>query len=148
MRGHVERQSQLFWTIDLEEVVPSDHPLRGVKMLCEEIFMAMRKDFNAAYSRMGRPGIPPEQILKALLLQALYSIPSEIKLMKAIRYNMLFRCFRFWVWSVRSGRRRASVRTATGSRSISCSASSLIGSSVMRWRVAGSAKITLRWTGR
>lgn len=93
MRGPIDRQSQLFWTIDLEEVVPSDHPLRGVKAVCEEIFRAMRKDFNAAYSGTGRPGIPPEQMLKALLLQALYSIPSEIKLMEAIRYNMLFRWF-------------------------------------------------------
>ena len=93
MRGQVEKQSRLFWTVDLEEIVPSDHPLRRVKVLCEEIFGQMRKDFNAAYSRTGRPGIPPEQLLKALLLQALYSIPSEIKLTESIRYNMLFRWF-------------------------------------------------------
>lgn len=93
MRGHVEKQSELFWTINLEEMVPSDHPLRSVKWVRERIFAEMRRDFNAVYSHTGRPGIPPEQLLKALLLQALYSIPSEIKLMESICYNMLYRWF-------------------------------------------------------
>ena len=53
----------------------------------------MRADLEAAYSHTGRPGVPPEQMLKALLLQALYSIPSEIKLMEAIDFNLLYRWF-------------------------------------------------------
>lgn len=93
MRGHEDRQSSLFVIIDMEARVPMDHPLRAIKQRCEGIFHAMRADFNGAYSPLGRPSIPPEQLLKALLLQALFSIRSESLLMQQIDYNLLFRWF-------------------------------------------------------
>jgi transposase len=83
----------MFLMINIEDKVPADHPLRAVKRRCDRILAYMRRDFNAAYSRLGRPSIPPEQLLKALLLQALYSIRSEILLMQAIDYNLLYRWF-------------------------------------------------------
>ena len=93
MRGHVSGQGPMFLMIHIEDKVPADHPLRAVKRRCDRILAAMRRDFNTAYSRLGRPSIPPEQLLKALLLQALYSIRSEILLMQAIDYNLLYRWF-------------------------------------------------------
>ena len=93
MRGHVSGQGPMFLMINIEDKVPADHPLRAVKRRCDRILAYMRRDFNAAYSRLGRPSIPPEQLLKALLLQALYSIRSEILLMQAIDYNLLYRWF-------------------------------------------------------
>lgn len=93
MRGQVSRQQALFVTISVEDRVPAEHPLRAVKRECDAIFGEMRRDFNAAYSPLGRPSIPPEQLLKALLLQALYSIRSEIQLMQAIDFNLLYRWF-------------------------------------------------------
>ena len=93
MRGHVSGQEPMFLMINIEDKVPTDHPLRAVKRRCDRILADMRQDFNAAYSRLGRPSIPPEQLLKALLLQALYSIRSEILLMQAIDYNLLYRWF-------------------------------------------------------
>lgn len=93
MRGQVNRQQAIFHTINIEERVPGDHPLRAIKRQCDVIFGEMRRDFNAAYSPFGRASIPPEQLLKALLLQSLYSIRSEIQLMQAIDFNMLYRWF-------------------------------------------------------
>jgi transposase len=93
MRGHASKQGPMFLMINVEDKVPQDHPLRAIKRRCDGILADMRRDFNAAYSRMGRPSIPPEQLLKALLLQALYSIRSEIQLMQAIDFNLLYRWF-------------------------------------------------------
>lgn len=93
MRGQVDRQQSMFVVLNLEEKVPADHPLRAIKRWADAVLGSMRNDFEAAYSHTGRPGVPPEQMLKALLLQALYSIPSEIKLMEAIDYNLLYRWF-------------------------------------------------------
>ncbi|MFG0283159.1 MAG: IS5 family transposase [Phycisphaerales bacterium JB039] len=93
MRGRVERQQTMFVAFDLEQVVPQDHPLRQIKRWADGILMQMSRDFNRAYGTTGRPGVPPEQLLKALLLQALYSIPSETKLVEAIQYNLLYRWF-------------------------------------------------------
>jgi len=93
MRGQVDRQQLMFVALNLEERVPTDHRLRPIKRWADQVLASMRNDFEAAYSDRGRPGVPPEQLLKALLLQALYSIPSEIKLMEAIEYNLLYRWF-------------------------------------------------------
>lgn len=93
MRGHLDSQSPLFVVLDLERLVPAEHPLRPIKRRADELLRAMSRDFNAAYSRMGRPSIPPEQLLKALLLQALFSLRSEIALMEALRFNLLYRWF-------------------------------------------------------
>lgn len=93
MRGQVDRQQSMFVALNLEERVPADHRLRPIKRWADALLASMRHDFEAAYSDRGRPGVPPEQLLKALLLQVLYSIPSEIKLMEAIEYNLLYRWF-------------------------------------------------------
>ena len=93
MRGRPDAQPAMFLMINLEDKVPQDHPLRPVKQRCDRILRAMSRDFNRAYSPLGRDSVPPEQLLKAMLLQALYAIPSEIKLMEHIDFNLLFRWF-------------------------------------------------------
>mgnify|MGYP001412363815 CR=1 FL=1 len=93
MRGRIDRQPQLFYTLDLEQLVPADHPLRPIKRRVDAELAAMEPDFAAAYSAVGRPSIPPQALIKATLLQVLYSIRSERALCEQIRYNMLFRWF-------------------------------------------------------
>ncbi len=93
MRGRVDRQGAVFHTFDVQALVPAGHPLREVKRRADAVLAGMSRDFNAAYGTTGRPGIPPERLIKALLLQALYSIRSEIQLCEQIGYNLLFRWF-------------------------------------------------------
>lgn len=93
MRGQIDSQNSLFVILNLEERVPANHPLRQIKTTCRGIFATLKRDFDRAYSTTGRPGIPPEQLLLAMLLQALYSIRSETQLMQAIQFNMLYRWF-------------------------------------------------------
>ena len=78
MRGNTKLQNPMFFAANTEERLAKDHPLRAIKRRADEVLKAMSRDFNAAYSAQGRPSIPPEALLKALLLEALYSIPSEI----------------------------------------------------------------------
>ena len=93
MRGQIDKQQTMFVAINVETRIHKNHPLRAIKSQCDRILFEMRKDFNSAYSHIGRPSIPPEQLLKALLLQALYSIRSEIQLLQAIEFNLLYRWF-------------------------------------------------------
>lgn len=93
MRGKPDYQSQIYYAIDIESWIPDDHPLRAVKRRADGILSSMHEDFERAYSRMGRPSIPPEMLLKALLLQALYSIRSERQLVDQVRMNLLYRWF-------------------------------------------------------
>ncbi len=93
MRGRVDHQGELFFQMDLEELVPADHPLRAIKRRVEVELHRLRDHFNRAYAKQGRPSIPPEQLIKATLLQALYTIRSERRLCEDIRYNMLYRWF-------------------------------------------------------
>lgn len=93
MRGYVDRQASMFVACNIEDRIPENHPLRKVKAWADEVLRSMRRDFAGAYSERGRPGIPPEQMLKALLLRAIYSIPSERRLMDAIEFNLLYRWF-------------------------------------------------------
>jgi len=93
MRGRVDRQQAMFVAFDVEQFVAADHPLRKVKRWADGVLAEMSRDFSKAYGCTGKPGIPPERLIKALLLQALYSIPSETKLVEAIQYNLLFRWF-------------------------------------------------------
>jgi len=83
----------MFSYMTLEERVPADHPLRKVRGLTREVFAAMDKDFRRLYAREGRPSIPPEQLLSALLLQVFYGVRSERLLMEQMDYNLLFRWF-------------------------------------------------------
>jgi transposase len=93
MRGRVPRQQTMFVAFDLEQFVPAGHPLRRIKRWADDVLAEMGRDFNKAYGTTGKPGVPPERLLKALLLQALYSIPSETRLVDAIQYNLLYRWF-------------------------------------------------------
>jgi transposase len=93
MRGQSDAQADLFHIFDLESLVPDDHPLRAIKQLADAQLQRMSPAFAKAYSRTGRPSIPPEQLLKALLLQALYSVRSERQLCEQIGYNLLYRWF-------------------------------------------------------
>jgi len=87
MRGRVDRQASQFVAFDVEDVIPEAHPLRKIKRWADAILVDMRADLRAAYSDVGRPEIPPKQMLKALLLRALYAIPSGRRLKEAIEFN-------------------------------------------------------------
>ena len=96
MRGHATLQPNLFVKLNLEEVVPADHPLRAIKRMADEVLVAMTRTFAAAYApaeRGGRPSIPPERLLKALVLMSLYTVRSERALCERITFDMLFRWF-------------------------------------------------------
>lgn len=93
MRGRVDSQGEIFHSFNVHDLIPARHPLREIKRRADQVLAGMSRDFNAAYGRTGRPSIPPERLIKALLLQALYSIRSEIQLCEQIGYNLLFRWF-------------------------------------------------------
>ena len=94
MRGSDRRSGALFSYVDLEARVRSDHPLRAIRQLTDEALVALSGSFSALYAaRMGRPSIPPEMLLRAMLLQAFYSIRSERQLMERLEFDLLFRWF-------------------------------------------------------
>jgi transposase len=79
--------------INVEERVPQDHPLRPLKKLADDALKRLSRSFDKMYSKRGRPSIPPERLLKGMVLMALYSIRSEVQLCEQLQYNMLFRWF-------------------------------------------------------
>ena len=93
MRGSDERTGELFSYVDLEKRVPAKHPLRLVRSVVNEVLASLDSDFSNAYADCGRPSIPPERLLRALLLQAFYTIRSERQLMEQLDYNLLYRWF-------------------------------------------------------
>lgn len=93
MRGRIDSQDEIFHSFHLEDLVPDNHPLRSIKKRADSVLKDMSRRFSAAYGNTGRPGIPPERLIKALLLQALYSVRSEIQLCEQIGFNMLYRWF-------------------------------------------------------
>ena len=93
MRGRNSKQPSMWYSIDLEEMIAADHPLRSIKKLVDAELARMSRRFSKAYSKEGRPSVPPERLLKALLLQTLYSIRSERQLVERIRFDLLFRWF-------------------------------------------------------
>jgi len=93
MRGGDGRSGELFSYVDLEKRVRSDHPLRAIRAIVNEALAALEADFAALYAPVGRPSIAPEKLLRAMLLQALYSIRSERQLMERLEYDLLFRWF-------------------------------------------------------
>ena len=93
MRGEEPRQPVLFSYVSLEDRVPKSHPLRKFRVLVDGILTSMSADFDAVYSNTGRPSIPPERLLRALLLQVLFSVRSERMLVEQMEYNLLFRWF-------------------------------------------------------
>ena len=112
MRGQDEHQDEVFSYISPEERIPQDHPLRAIRPLADQILKEMSPQFGKLYAAHGRPSIPPERLLRALLLQIFYSIRSERMLMEQLDYNLLFRWFvgmsmdeRMWVATVFSKNR-------------------------------------------
>ena len=93
MRGSDERTGSLFSYVDLEERVRKDHPLRAIRLLVNETLASMGRDFAALYAGIGRPSIAPEKLLRAMLLQAFYSVRSERLLMERLEFDLLFRWF-------------------------------------------------------
>ena len=93
MRGLDERSEGLFSYVSCEARVPASHPLRPIRAIVDEALEVMSPAFEGLYSRIGRPSIPPEKLLRALLLQAFYSVRSERQLMEQLDYNLLFRWF-------------------------------------------------------
>jgi len=93
MRGSDKRAGELFSYVDLEQRVRSDHPLRAVRALTDTALEAVSGDFAALYSGLGRPSVAPEMLLRAMLLQAFYSVRSERQLMERLEFDLLFRWF-------------------------------------------------------
>jgi transposase len=93
MRGPDEQTSHMFSYIAPEHRVRQDHPLRAIRRMTDDVLATLSPRFDRMYSDMGRPSIPPEQLLRALLLQSLYTIRSERLLMEEIDYSILFRWF-------------------------------------------------------
>ena len=93
MRGDDEQTSHLFSYVSPEERVPTNHPLRPIRRITDRVLATLSPKFTAMYSKIGRPSIPPEKLLRALLLQVLYTIRSERLLMEQLEYNLLFRWF-------------------------------------------------------
>ena len=93
MRGGDERSGDLFSYVDLEARVRWDHPLRVIRTMVNEALAALEREFAALYAPIGRPSIPPEKLLRAMLLQVFYSIRSERQLMERLEYDLLFRWF-------------------------------------------------------
>ena len=93
MRGDDLHQTAMFSYISPEQRVPVDHPLRPIRKMVDEALVQLSRRLNKIYSKIGRPSIAPEKLLRALLLQILYSIRSERMLMEQLEYNLLFRWF-------------------------------------------------------
>ena len=93
MRGADEQPGAMFSYVSLEQRVPQDHPLRAIRRITDRALERLSPRFGALYVNFGRPSIPPEKLLRALLLQALYTIRSERQLMEQLDYNLLFRWF-------------------------------------------------------
>ena len=93
MRGNDSDDTGMWSYVSQEQRIPADHPLRPIRKMVDEVLDRLSPRFDKLYSKVGRPSIPPERLLRALLLQVLYTIRSERMLMEQLDYNMLFRWF-------------------------------------------------------
>src|SRR6059036_1862368 len=93
MRGPDEQTSGMFSYLSPEQRVRADHPLRAIRVMTDRVFAELWPRFTTMYSDIGRPSIPPEQLLRALVLQSLYTVRSERLLMEEIDYSVLYRWF-------------------------------------------------------
>src|SRR6204780_4357594 len=93
MRGEDEKQSAMFSYVSLERRIPTDHPLRSIRVMTDRALERMSGKFDELYSSTGRPSIAPERLIRGLLLQVLYSVRSERQLIEQLDYNLLFRWF-------------------------------------------------------
>ena len=117
MRGDEQQQDEIFSCVTLEQRVPGDHPLREIRRLTDTVLRSLNGEFDLLYAASGRSSIAPEYVLRALLLQAFYSVRSERQLVEQLDYNLLFRCSAgswAWAWTMRCGTMRCSRRIATG----------------------------------
>ena len=93
MRGQDEQQLGVFSYVSPEQRIPYDHPLRQLRVMADEALRELKPRFSRLYAKAGRPSIAPEKLLRALLLQVLYSVRSERMLMEQLDYSLLFRWF-------------------------------------------------------
>jgi transposase len=93
MRGTQDGQASMLALFSIEARIPSDHPLRRIKAMADQELSGLSKVFDRMYSKVGRPSVAPEKILKSLLLIALYSVRSERQFCEQLGYNLLFRWF-------------------------------------------------------
>ena len=93
MRGQAKSQPEFLTLLSLESIVPQDHPLREIKRRVDQALRELSPRFSRMYAEEGRPSIPPERLLKAKLLIALYSVRSETLFCEQLGYNLLFRWF-------------------------------------------------------
>ena len=93
MRGSDAMQASLFMVNKLNDFVPTDHPLRAIRLLVNEALVRLNGLFNTIYADTGRDSIAPEKLVRAMLLQVFYSVRSERQLMEQMHYNLLFRWF-------------------------------------------------------
>jgi len=93
MRGAPERQTPIFTTVSIEDLIPQDHPVRRIRRIVDQVLAELDPEFAAMYSHTGRPSVPPEQLLKATVLMALYSIRSERAFCERLNYDLLFKWF-------------------------------------------------------
>jgi transposase len=93
VRGHDDKQATMFSVISPERRIPEDHPLRAVKRMADEILVGLSPTFDAMYSAVGRPSIPPERLLKSQVLMAFYTVRSDRQFCEQLDYNLLFRWF-------------------------------------------------------
>src|SRR5215211_7883747 len=88
-----ERQLAMLTTLSPEDLIPADHPIRGIRRVVDDVLGELDREFDAMYSRIGRPSVPPEQLLKATVLLALYSMRSERAFCERLNYDLLFKWF-------------------------------------------------------
>ena len=93
MRGDDRQQAAMFSYLSPEQRVPAGHPLRPIRQMVDDVLRGLSPQLAALYARSGRPSIPPEKLLRALLVQLLYSVRSERQLMEQLEYDLLFRWF-------------------------------------------------------
>lgn len=93
MRGADEANGSLFSFVDLEARIPARHPLRKIRQVVNEALVGLDAEFETLYTDFGRPSIPPERLIRASLIQVLFSVHSERQLMEQLQYNLLFRWF-------------------------------------------------------
>jgi transposase len=93
VRGSFRDRGGMFSYVSPERRVPSNHPLRAIRALVRDVLAEMSRSFAWLYSKEGRPSVPPEQLLSALLIQVLYGVRSERQLMEQLDYNLLYRWF-------------------------------------------------------
>ena len=114
MRGTDKISGSLFSYVDIEDRIPARHPLRQVKRIVDEVLASLDAEFDRLYAAEGRPSIAPERLMRASLIQILFSVRSERQLMEQIDYNLLFRWFVGSASTMLCGTTRRSRRTGIG----------------------------------